>query len=254
MFCYTKHLKKHFNKYHGQESSEFLCNFCGSLHKFFDDYLTHLESHISSAEQQCHLCMKMFMDRRKFKNHMKGTHRKKKNLTEVCPFCGKNMKSLKIHIEDMHTDLKVINCDKCDYTNKKRLVTTHFEQVHKALAKPCPYCGKSVMNFKRHFKRNCSSSPTVKTPVISCEQCSKKFSTKYHLTRHVNSTHKNIRDIESKQCNYKTRLITESGIRPDRILHSDLAFKNFTNRSIQQWNDLPANIKNSSNYIYSSKN
>ena len=51
----------------------------------------------------------------------------------------------------------------------------------------------------------------------------------------------------SKQCNYKTRLITESGIRPDRILHSDLAFKNFTNRSIQQWNDLPANIKNSSN-------
>jgi len=200
-------LKNHFEKHHGEDSSEFLCNSCGWVSKTIDDYSTHLKEHIYQSELKCHKCTKVFPNKKKFNMHMNRTNTCKNVFDKVCPFCGDVFKNIKRHVLDSHNDVEILKCHACNFTNKtKRRVMEHYENVHESVVKPCPSCGKlfrSEASLKRHLKLTCNPS-TVLEKIISCDQCGKMFSTNTHLTRHINSIHRNIRNLECPQCDYKT--------------------------------------------------
>lgn len=189
----TYHVKAH----HSLESSCILCSKCGFSTDNFKEYTNHIKSH---NECICKICNEVFVDKASFIAHKNKIHRK----TEMCSFCGNTYKNIKSHIQNNHSsEFKRCPNPACNYTSKQNgKINRHYKYMHSDIMEKCENCGKEVKNAREHKLRSCIARSTrVK---LECLKCSKMFSSKQGLNKHLKDIHSDSKDKLCSQCDYKT--------------------------------------------------
>ena len=112
-------LTKHINNVHQERQNIFRCCKCGRKYNVFTMYIEHLGTHPKN-EYRCHECGKQFKDAHLLSLHS-PTH------LIQCPFCSrtfKDMKALKGHVNNTHSQALAEENKKCSYCDAA------FEMVH----------------------------------------------------------------------------------------------------------------------------
>lgn len=148
---------------------------------------------------------KTFQTKGALNSHTRYAHSlgpKKPRESEMCPHCGKTYKYLAFHIYKSHSD-RSFKCSACDYTSPlKCYVKSHFNNVHVGKSVACDLCGKIVKNIEEHKLRGCPLRK--KFTKFSCDKCSKTFSLRNGLNRHIKNIHMNLKDRTCPHCDYRT--------------------------------------------------
>ena len=128
-------------------------------------------------------------ERKKFKRGMEL------EWVQLCPYCDQWVGRLVEHVKSAHSE------------HNFRMIKT-----------PCPYekCGKTVVDIKNHIRL-----VHDKVRNFVCELCSAGFTSSYHLLKHTESVHTNLR-VECNQCGKQFKSTTidnhvkrvHQGIRP----------------------------------------
>ena len=138
-------------------------------------------------------------------DHIERKHSKQKHKCKVCGKSFLSLKFLKIHLEKMHTGA-----------------------IRKMLS--CEICGKKLLEGQGYIRHVETHKATRKK--YECDQCDKKYPTKFQLTHHVSAMHKGD-NLLCTQCDYRTKskhafdrhLIKHSDERPYSCEHCELKFK-----------------------------
>jgi len=136
-------LKKHMKRDH--EGLRYKCNLCGSILSDVYHYKVHLETIHSKIGQEskilpsifymCYKCKKEFKNLDERQEHSKTCNGKPKEAKKLPPYCKlcKKMyscqKSLRIHMESIHEDIKE-KCPLCDYRGIKGNLKVHMRRKH----------------------------------------------------------------------------------------------------------------------------
>lgn len=221
----SKIVLKHVERDHRNEApAAILCPSCGVVNLGFREHLSHLETHTTLS---CPQCSKQFRDEGKYRRHRGSCQ--KSGAEQVCSYCGKFYKHLQNHIYSAHTDRGTEKCLLCDYSSAiPGGVSSHFKRVHN---KPevCGLCNKTVKDLKRHIRRGICSLTEEDRRTIPCTQCTKVFTQKYHLERHISNVHMRNKDFRCSKCTYKTSSSFNLSIHVKRVhegkeLKSDCPF------------------------------
>ena len=102
-------------------------------------------------EHKCDECGKTFSQASGLKYHIENVHEDIKKVE--CEYCGKSLKThtLANHIRLVHEGVKPYKCDKCEKSFGKRInLRKHVEQVHEKLRNfHCEICGKAFGQVSR---------------------------------------------------------------------------------------------------------
>ena len=103
-------------------------------------------------EHKCDDCGKTFSQASGLKYHIENVHEDIKKVE--CEYCGKSLKThtLANHIRLVHEGVKPYKCDKCEKSFGKRInLRKHVEQVHEKLRNfHCEVCGKAFGQVSKH--------------------------------------------------------------------------------------------------------
>ena len=108
--------------------------------------------------------------------HMKEIHREK----TTCNYCQKDIKSIESHLEKYHPEqLDMYPCIQCPYAafDEHRLAL-HMRKMHESKRGKCGKCNKRVHDIVNHNKKHEMNK-------FKCIPCSKSFSVKRDLCRHI---------------------------------------------------------------------
>ena len=97
-----------------------------------------------------------------------------------CSYCHKDVKFIEDHLEKFHTEqLEKYSCEKCPYiAYSEAKLDTHIYRKHSSKRGVCGQCNKRVNNLSSHLKKH-------KTNKFECVPCTKNFSVKRDLCRHI---------------------------------------------------------------------
>lgn len=161
---------------------------------------------------QCRLCTSTFKERRYFQSHVRTVHGKSKNLKCSVAGCEEvfvyRVQRLR-HLRQKHPEVyeesdddvsETLDCELCDSVFKsKKSFEEHLEQEHDTneeddeKKRTCELCEpKKVFKKLRYLLLH--TRAVHSDQAFQCNQCSKTFSFRCSLGRHVKAVHKNIRD------------------------------------------------------------
>ena len=203
------------------------CNICKKIFSRKDKVVRHYQTvHLKLKPHKCHICNKSFGMRYVLRKHIKMTHQRIAN----------NLK------------LKPHKCNICDksfvrkYSLRKHAIKNKHQQKEDLVLKPnkngkslCSICNKVLhSSIKKHI-----NMVHLKFKPFSCPDCGAKFSTQFHLKRHLVSHKKsNSKSLDS------TSLKLEKGEINEEIL------ENFSiNGNYNVGTELESSIKCSKNEI-----
>jgi len=145
----------------------------------------------------CDVCNKMFFKKSHRDRHEILKHLKEKSFAcELCDMKFFRMETLTVH-HRKHTGNKPHQCEKCDNSfvtkgNLQRHMDSHLESIKDF---QCIDCGK-LFGSDRRLKKHVAS---VHLHVFPCTTCTKTFSRKSDLERHIKS-HLGIKDFQCIDC------------------------------------------------------
>jgi len=152
---------------------------------------------------QCEVCSGMFKSRRRLLNHQRDSHIEKNIQCTSCVYKSFNQKKVDSHYLKVHTDLKKEECKICGVLVKD--LKEHFSRRHTdKYRKICNVCGDVFKNMRNHLKRTACGLGKKMEATIKCELCSKAFTLKHGLQRHIKMIHDQIKDCVCELCDYKT--------------------------------------------------
>ena len=144
---------------------------------------------------------KSFSEGEKLKSHIqihdneriKMTGTQSLRLTKFkCEICKKDITgkyNFKVHMENVHEELKKFKCDKCGKNFAQNIgLKTHITAVHEKIKRfNCDQCGKT-------FSRGCDLKVHIqivheKVFEHICDDCGKNFTKAFNLKRHVQTIH-----------------------------------------------------------------
>jgi KRAB domain-containing zinc finger protein len=132
----------------------------------------------------CHLCQKVFENKRKLTKHKSSSHRDKSYQCDQCGFQTKTKSSLRVHTL-RHTESRPFQCDHpgCLSRFKDKEHLNSHKRSHNDSLYECYLCAKrfkSYIHIKSHLAQHFDALKKY-----SCEICSKVYSTKYLLDVHL---------------------------------------------------------------------
>ena len=220
-------LNQHIKKQHSKKE-QYFCDQC----EFVTAYKAGLQRHIDHVHLQvkafqCHMCPKALKDRRTLQRHLVTKHQlvlgtkemeqvnrdlNKPHLVkpveakcDTCDLLFDTEEAFEEHFKKCHknmTDIK-FKCNKCDSTwEAAKTLHFHLYNTHNAKDGPCDICGK-VLADSYHIERH---KETVHFNIrkFKCDQCHKCFSLKAAMENHIKAIHIKIPTVFCEQCDYKT--------------------------------------------------
>lgn len=136
---------------------------------------------------------------------------------QACPFRGRRVNNLRLHVYNVHTkseDIKWLDCGYCSYrTKQKSNLRQHILGIHTDMDEAiwyscsnCSYKTKFKYHLKRHFYTN--HAPLNQIVWYNCNLCPYKAIRKYLLVLHIRNMHTNHDKIfwhECTGCSYRTK-------------------------------------------------
>ena len=210
-----------FHKRIAHSLSEMSCNLCTKTFSRKDKVVRHHQTvHLKLKPHKCHICNKSFGMRYTLREHINATHQRKTSKLKSKP-------------------KKSNICDKSfgrNYSLKKQIIKNKHLPKNDLVLKPnkngkslCSICNKVLhSSIKKHI-----NMVHLKIKPFSCPDCDAKFSTQFHLNRHLISHKKlNSKSLDS------TSLKLEKGEINEEIL------ENFSiNENHNVGTELESNIK-----------
>jgi len=189
---------KNFTKHTRTHKKQFQCEHC--KRKF--ETLLRLQKHCRWKHAQCEVCSGVFETGQELRKHQKESHQEKNFECSMCVYKFFKEKELDSHFLTVHTDLKKEECKECGgmFNNLKR----HFIRRHTDRdRKICNVCGGVFKAMRQHLLRS-SCRPGEKVEAnFQCDLCSKTFTLKQGLTRHIKVIHEQVKDYACEACDYK---------------------------------------------------
>jgi len=161
------------------------------------------EKELAEVPVQCEVCSGIFKSRRKLRNHQRDVHTEKNFQCTSCVYKSSTQKQVDSHYLKVHTDLKKEECTTCGgFFNhlKEHYSRRHTERYREI----CNVCGDVFKNMRNHLKRTACGLGKKMEATIKCELCSKAFTLKHGLQRHIKMIHDQIKDCVCELCDYKT--------------------------------------------------
>ncbi|KAF6727234.1 Zinc finger protein with KRAB and SCAN domains 7 [Oryzias melastigma] len=182
---------------HKQTHNPLYCEVCMKLVRDSDALAMHKESH---TPFQCNCCEENFPVFKALHKHYIDVH----NPTEpyTCSHCQTTFASLKrfIRHEWKHTGYQPFQCTHCSKRFRSYSDLVEHQKKHtKAYPFLCWECGKKFrhgVTLTRHVQRvHHSGEPVTEkpSPIFTCTQCGKTFSSRRCLLKHDNFHHKGMR-------------------------------------------------------------
>uniref|UniRef100_A0A3P8R3X6 C2H2-type domain-containing protein n=1 Tax=Astatotilapia calliptera TaxID=8154 RepID=A0A3P8R3X6_ASTCA len=182
---------------HKQTHNPLYCEVCMKLVRDSEALAMHKESH---TPFQCNRCEENFPVFKALHKHYIDVH----NPTEpfTCSHCQTTFASLKrfIRHEWKHTGYQPFQCSHCSKRFRSYSDLVEHQKKHtKAYPFLCWECGKKFrhgITLTRHVERvHHSGEPVTEkpTPIFTCPQCGKTFTSRRCLLKHDNFHHKGLR-------------------------------------------------------------
>ncbi|KAL3854793.1 hypothetical protein ACJMK2_014042 [Sinanodonta woodiana] len=165
------------------------CRFCHSQFRVLIDLIAHLEERhwdrpdlqeeleavrLESQKMKCDICGRVLSNSKMLQIHKKSNHEteRKMELCHLCPSSFNRRHELRNHIRVVHEKIKTLECSLCKtkFATKAKMLT-HEQNVHRV--------GRVDLN--------------------KCENCSKVFPSRDHLSHHLQKEHGIIRSLKSSQ-------------------------------------------------------
>ena len=225
-FAHSADLNKHMKEQHSKTAFIHKCTECGVLYPTKSLLKYHEAAHAKKAgikSFMCHLCAKAFTNDISLKQHVSRVHREKKHQCSTCGMLFKEKHLLRRH-EVKHSDELKHICDVCGKAYKRRnTLTTHMATHSGSRSHKCQQCENSYhtkSSLQKHIDRcridECSVD--TKDREFVCAVCSKSYTKKYILTKHM-IIHSTDRPYSCKICGkswkYKRSLKDHEGVHSD---------------------------------------
>lgn len=167
---------------------------------------------------KCKLCPNTFKEKRYFQSHFLTVHGKKKVLKCTVSGCDENFvyRAQRLrHLRQKHPEIyeesdegeketelnDSFECELCDLVFEcQNTLDNHIKQEHDANddEKTCELCNPyKVFKKTRYLMLHLQAVHSDQT--FSCEQCSKTFSFKRSLDRHIKGVHEDVRDFNCEE-------------------------------------------------------
>jgi hypothetical protein len=187
-------LRGHINKKHLGITS--VCAKCGDTVKNMSDHRSKCSpTDKNLADRTCSICNKIFSTKNALKLHKTSRHGPGVP-EEPCPFCGKGVKFLDIHIKQQHSDAARQPSIPCSFEGCDRMFKTkqnekvHYRVAHTGERQQCNQCGEWLKNLDGHMRR------THKTgKPLPCPDCGKVFYNSFDLRTHKDRIHEGIKYV-----------------------------------------------------------
>lgn len=187
-------IRKHINKIHlTVDNNPLQCNVCK---KEFNK-MQHLKDHHLAIHTDhtfnCNSCDRTFSFKSALARHRKVVHENKKNF--VCSQCGKKFGTnfdLQQHFTGHHSEVSKLErtCKFCNKTfMKERNLRMHIEAIHGEKKFICEICSK-IFSYKSAMDRHLKVVH-YKHKSHKCSVCAKIFGNRYDLTNHFDFYHSN---------------------------------------------------------------
>lgn len=142
---------------------KFNCQFCTYNTNYFSHFKRHMIKHNGERNFECKECLKRFATNSHLKRHA-VIHLHK------CKLCDKEINESECCLCDDTQPKKIIRCDVCNYR------------------------AKDSDDLNLHKNTDAHQKP------FKCDVCSKDFSQKHHLERHISNVHQNQKTYECEIC------------------------------------------------------
>ena len=233
-----------------QEGKRYQCNFC---EKSFANFKYGIQKHIEEvhegkkgqkSEFECPNCENSFAKECTLKQHIHYVHEGKKLVNcyiyeqetgyniimstvheeekpHMC-YCGKSyniMKSLKMHVKEIHEKTHLCHCGKS--FDDKETLKRHVKLIHEGT---CSICEKNHDEKKDDKDGN---------KTFECSECSANFDNNCVLIQHAISAHEGKKLVECYKYNHKTGMIIchmatlKEGEKPNKCLTCDKSFSSY---------------------------
>ncbi|GFS15982.1 zinc finger protein [Elysia marginata] len=186
------------------DCKKFTCSVCGYVTKYFENFKCHFMLHFDLTPFVCKHCNAAFVNQRRLKVHMRNVHAQVRSFHCLsCSYTAKSSECLKKHQRLMHPrdeDLK----HQCQYCHLKfasaQQLHNHWNVAHKQGKKyVCDMC-----NFSSTFRS------TLKTHINKhlgktylCSVCGHEFYSMETLKRHQ-VTHNKVARFQCDRCPFST--------------------------------------------------
>lgn len=196
--CSNKYyLASHIKIVHNNDSWS-KCDYCDKQFKSKRNIRRHIEyTHLGMQRYKCIECETLFKEKRSLRKHVRTKH-PNSTLFPQCHICEKRFesaKSCKIHLKLLHSfNMNTHPCDLCSvsFTSlealKIHLATKHLAEDEIYKCKECNLVFKGQEKFDFHNEEFHLNLPTHKT-LPRCIICTKDFSTRKTLKRHIKKFH-----------------------------------------------------------------
>ncbi|XP_055611721.1 oocyte zinc finger protein XlCOF22-like [Uranotaenia lowii] len=197
-------LESHINQDHGREEYPYLsCKECTKTFSCRKSLVRHRLCH-TEGKHRCDICNKSFIFRNKMLRHRRQHTNERNYECEICHKKYVTKSTLKHHHLETHTDERNFACLSCDkkFLLKSRL-DYHTAIHHTEPTLECDICSKlfSTENrLKIHRRTHMEALPEEERIVFECNQCGKKYSRKYQLTKHQADVHNTDRPFKCPIC------------------------------------------------------
>lgn len=168
-----------------------------------------------------------FLNVKELKNHIKADHPEK---DKSCIGCGLDCGTRKALLEHIQTHgsytpegRSFYNCEHCTrkFLSEYNLVVHKRNEHSTCTTLICKSCGKNFKNAKflaNHEEKHRRGELPTEKPEYVCGQCSKVFSQKANLERHVRTTHKRIKSHTCNECG--KNFVDSTRLKEHRWIHT----------------------------------
>ena len=150
-------------------------------------------SHVRQGNKTCSICQRVCSGTQALKVHIRGQHMEDSSLQcDECDYTAGDKHGLDLHQRTHLPPESRFQCDQCPKSYSQKWHLKQHQKEHLGRFGPCPHCRATFAQksgLVAHLPRCPSQEGGAPEKPFSCEICSRKYSRKSELTRHLRLKH-----------------------------------------------------------------